>query len=129
MHYGLRMGVDSVLRQRSKMYVNSTLFLEYINNIFVLYLNDLRETEEFETCEAVLLMDNCLNHMSHDVITIFTREQIIIVIFANHMTNIFQILDVVLFDVLKKHATGIETLDDESRAAAFLFKVYRNLNR
>jgi hypothetical protein len=33
---------------------------------------------------------------------------------------------VMLFDVLKKRATGLETLDEEWRAVAFLIRVYRN---
>jgi hypothetical protein len=35
-------------------------------------------------------------------------------------------LDVMLFGALKKYAASLETLDEESCAAAFLFKVYRN---
>jgi hypothetical protein len=38
-------------------------------------------------------------------------------------------LDVVLFSTLKKHATGLETLDEESQAAAFLLKVYRDFKQ
>jgi hypothetical protein len=38
--HGVRMGIDFVLRQRLKSYVNSTLFLKDINNIFVFYLNE-----------------------------------------------------------------------------------------
>jgi hypothetical protein len=40
MSRGVRLGVDYILRQRSKSYVNSKLFLKYINSIFVLYLNE-----------------------------------------------------------------------------------------
>jgi hypothetical protein len=74
MRHGVRMSVDYVLRQRSKSYVNSTLFLEYINKIFVLYFNELQEMEEFEACEAMLLMDNYSSHMPNDVIAILTCE-------------------------------------------------------
>jgi hypothetical protein len=35
-------------------------------------------------------------------------------------------LDVVLFGALKKYAASLETLDEKSWAAAFLFKVYLN---
>jgi hypothetical protein len=38
-------------------------------------------------------------------------------------------LDVVLFGTLKKHATGLETLDEESQAVTFLLKVYRNFEQ
>jgi hypothetical protein len=74
MRHGAHLDVDSVLRQRLKSYVNSTLFLEYVNNIFVFYLHELQETEESETYEAVLLMDNCSSHMSNGFIAILTRE-------------------------------------------------------
>jgi hypothetical protein len=46
--------------------------------------------------------------------------------FATHMTHIFQFFDVVLLIALKKHTMGLETLDEESRAAAFLFKIYHD---
>jgi hypothetical protein len=62
--------------------------------------------------------------MSNDVIAILTRKRIRIIIIANYTIHTFQILDVVLFDTLKKYATGPETLDEESQAAAFLLKVY-----
>jgi hypothetical protein len=75
MRPGVRLGVDFVLRQRLKPYVNRKLFLEYIKTIFVPYLNELQESEEFEACEAceaVLLMDNCLPHASDDVVAVLT---------------------------------------------------------
>jgi hypothetical protein len=55
MSRGVRLEVDFVLRQQPKPYVSRKLFLEHIKTIFVLYLNELRDSEEFEACEAVLL--------------------------------------------------------------------------
>jgi hypothetical protein len=46
-------------------------------------------------------------------------------IFAFHTVHIFKMFNVVLFGALKKHATGLDTLDEESQATAFLLKVYR----
>jgi hypothetical protein len=124
MRHGVHIGFDSILRQQLKSYVNNTLFLEYINDIFVPYLNELQKTKEFKVCEAVLLMKNCSSHISNDVLAILTRERVRVVTFVIYMTCICQILDVVLFGALKKHATGFEKLDEESRTAAFLLKVY-----
>jgi hypothetical protein len=50
-------------------------------------------------------------------------------IFAFHTTHIFKILNVVLFGTLKKHATGLDTLDEESWAIAFLLKAIVTSNR
>jgi hypothetical protein len=38
-------------------------------------------------------------------------------------------LDVVLFSALKKHAPGLETLDEEQSVTAFLRKVYHNFKQ
>jgi hypothetical protein len=59
MSRGVRLGVDLVLRQRSKSYLNADLFLEYINNIFIPCLNEVPDSEQFDACEVILLMDNC----------------------------------------------------------------------
>jgi hypothetical protein len=63
--------------------VNKAFFLEYINNIFVRYFNQPQEMEEFEACEAVLLMHNCSSHMSDNGRAILTRERVRIFIFAS----------------------------------------------
>jgi hypothetical protein len=123
---GVRLGVDFVLRHRSKSYVNGKLFLEYISIIFIPYLKELGDSEEFAECEAVLLMDNCSPHTGKAVIALLTGARIRVVAFAPHTTQIFQVLDVVLFGALKKHATSLTMLDEEQSAAAFLIKVYHD---
>jgi hypothetical protein len=82
MSRSVRLGVDFVLRQRSKTYVSRKLFLEYITTIFLLYLNELRESEEFEACEAVLLMDNYSSHVSDEVVAVLTNSRVRIITFA-----------------------------------------------
>jgi hypothetical protein len=131
MSRGIRLGVDFVLRQRSKLYVNGKLFLEYINSTFILYLNELRELEEFAGCEAILLMNNCLLHMGDAVIEVLTRERVGVNIFNLHTTHIhiFQMLDVMLFGTLKKHVTGFSTLDEDQPTAAFIIKVYHDFKQ
>jgi hypothetical protein len=113
MSRGVRLGVDFILQHWSKPYVSGKLFLEYINTIFVQYLNELGDLEELETCEAELLMDNYSPHMLDDVVAVLTRIRVRIITFAPHTTRVFQVLDVVLSDALKKHATSLETLDEE----------------
>jgi hypothetical protein len=129
MSRGVRLGVDFVLKNRSKPYVSRKFFLDYIKTIFVSYLTELRDSEELEGCEAVLLIDNYLLHIADDVIAVLTSVRVRLITFTPHTTHIFQMLDVVLFGVMKKHATGLETLDEEQPAAAFLFKVYHDFKQ
>jgi hypothetical protein len=129
MDRGVRLGFDLVLRQRSKPYVSRELFLKYITKIFLPYLNELQESEEFEACEAVFLMDNCSPHVSDEVVAVLTNARVRIIIFAHHTAHIFQMLDVVLFGTLKKHANGLKMFDEEQPAVAFLLRVYRNFKQ
>jgi hypothetical protein len=64
-------------------------------------LNELWESEEFEAREAVLLMDNCSPHVLDDIVAVLTNVRVRIITFAPHTTQVFQMLDVVLFDALK----------------------------
>jgi hypothetical protein len=121
--------VDFVLKHISKPYINRKFFLDYINTIFVPYLNGPRESEEFAQCEAVLLIDNCSPHMGDAVIAVLTRENVRVITFAPHTTHIFQVLDIVLFGALKKHSARLSTLDVEQPAAALIIKVYHDFKQ
>jgi hypothetical protein len=123
MSRGVRLIVDFVLKNRLKPYVSRELFLHYIKTIFVPYLTELRDSEELEGCEAVLLMDNYSLHIADDIISVLTSVRVRVITFTPHTTHVFEIVDVVLFGALKKHATGLETLHKEEPAAAFLLKV------
>jgi hypothetical protein len=65
-------------------------------------------------------MDNSCSHTSDDTVAVLARVQVRIISFAIYPIHIFQILDIVPFCPLKKHATGIERLDEEQRATASL---------
>jgi hypothetical protein len=67
--------------------------------------------------------------MLDDVVTVLTRVRVRIITFTIYMTYIFQIFDIVLFDSLKRHATSLETLDEERPIAQFLLKVYHDFKQ
>jgi hypothetical protein len=91
MNRGVRLGVDFLLRQRLKSYVSGKHFLEYINSIFIHYVHELWESEEFAGCEAVLLMDNCSPHTGDAVIAVLTREWIRVITFAPHIMPLISV--------------------------------------
>jgi hypothetical protein len=47
-----------------------------LNTIFVPYLNELREWEEIEACEAALFMANCSPEVSNDFVAILTSVRV-----------------------------------------------------
>jgi hypothetical protein len=126
---GVRLDVDLALRRQSKSYVNAFLFLEYVNKIFIPYLNELRESEQMNACEAVLLMDNCSPHVSDNVIAVLTNARVRVITFAPHTTHVFHTLNVVLFGALETRASGLEMWNEESRTVAFIIKLYHDFKQ
>jgi hypothetical protein len=69
-----------------------------VNNIFVSYLTQVEGTEGFEAHGAIFLVDNFPTHTSDAVIAFLTKERVKIIGFALHTIQIFQRLDVALFE-------------------------------
>jgi hypothetical protein len=67
--------------------------------------------------------------MADDIIALLTSLRVRIITFTPHTTNIFQVLDVVLFGAMKKHDTGLKDLDETLPAAAFLLRVYHDFKQ
>jgi D-lyxose ketol-isomerase len=47
-------------------------------------------------------MDNCPSHVTDDIIALLTEARLRVTTFAQYTTQIFQVLDVTLFGVLKR---------------------------
>jgi hypothetical protein len=67
--------------------------------------------------------------MGEAVIALLTGARARIVMFVPHATQIFPVLDMVLFGALKKHATSLTLLDEEQPAVAFLMKIYHDYKK
>jgi hypothetical protein len=109
--------------------VNAILFLEYVNNTFIPYFNELRESEQMNACEAALLMANSSPHVSDNVFAVLTNTRVRVITFAPHTTHVLQMLDIVLFDALKKRASGLEMWNEESGTVAFTIKLYHDFKQ
>jgi hypothetical protein len=67
-------------------------------------------------------MDNFSLRLPDDVIAVLTNTRVRIITFTSHTSPAFQMLDVVLFNALEKHATSLEMLNEESGTVAFILK-------
>jgi hypothetical protein len=98
----LRQDEGAVIRVRLPPYIDENLFSEYISQVLVPYISNLRENPEFANERAVLLMDSASTHVSERVLQLLGRNKIMAIVFPTHTTNNFQALNLVFFDVLKK---------------------------
>jgi hypothetical protein len=67
--------------------------------------------------------------VSDDVVAVLTNERVRVFTFAPHTTHAFQMLDIVLFGALKKHASGLEMWNEESGTVAVIIKLYHDFKQ
>jgi hypothetical protein len=74
-------------------------------------------------------MDNCSSHVTDDVIRFLTDATVRVITFAPYATQIFQVLDLTLFGVLKRR-TGYELpFENDNATAKFITRVYHDFRQ
>jgi hypothetical protein len=111
---GVCLGRDMILKFNRKPYINAGIFLDDIRTIFLPYIDMLRGLAVFAQEPAVLLMAHCSAHVRDDVIRILTEANVRIITSAPHTTQIFQVLDLTLFGVLKRRPRYELPFDDDN---------------
>jgi hypothetical protein len=126
---GVRFGRDLILKSNHRLYVNPDIFLDYIKTVFLPHLIWLRALTEFTTEDAVLLMDNRSAHVTDDVIRLLTEARVCVITFAPHTTQIFQVLDLTLFGVLKRRLRCELSFENENATVKFTMQVYHDFKQ
>jgi hypothetical protein len=126
---GVRFGPDFVSRSIPSPYINAEIFLDYIRTVFLPTFGELRTLAAFTEETGVLLMDNCPSHLTDDMIGLLTEARVRVITFAPHTTQIFQVLDVTLFDVLKRRLGYKLPFEDEKEVVRFIVKVHHDFEQ
>jgi hypothetical protein len=113
---------DMILKFNQKPYINAGSFLDDIRTISLPYVDMLRGLVVFAQQPAVLLMDDCSVNVSDDVIRILTETNVRVITFASHTIQIFQVLDLTLFGVLKRRPRCELPFDDDNATVRFIMK-------
>jgi hypothetical protein len=120
---GVRFGRDFVLRSNPNLYINAEIFLDYIRTVFLPNLAELRTLDAFTEETGVVLMDNGPRHVTDDMIGLLTEARVCVLTFAPHTTQIFQVLDLTPFAVLKRRPRFQLPFEDEKETVKFIMKV------
>jgi chromosome condensin MukBEF ATPase and DNA-binding subunit MukB len=99
------------------------MFFEYIRTVFFPNLAELRTLDEFPEDIGLLLIENCPSHVTDGVIHLLTEARECVITVAPHTTQIFQVLDVTLFGVLKRRPRSELRFEDEKETVKFRVKV------
>jgi hypothetical protein len=98
------------------------LFHEYLTNVFVPYIQELRENHVFADEPGVLLMDSVGAHVSECNLRLLGENRIIARVCRVHTTLLFQALDLVLFDAMENNKGS---LVDEPEVASALGQIWK----
>jgi hypothetical protein len=84
-------GTWLILRSNREPYVNTEIFLDSIQTMFLPNLIELRTLDDFAEEFTLLLMDNCSNHITADVIVLLTEALVRFITFAPHTTQRYEL--------------------------------------
>jgi hypothetical protein len=84
---------------------------------------------KFGTEDAVSLLANCSAHVSDDVIRLLTEAKVRIITFPSHTTQIFQVLNLTLFGVLKKRPRYELPFEHDNATVKCMIKVYHDFRQ
>jgi hypothetical protein len=81
--------------------------------VFCPYLQSVRDSLGAEREKAVLLMDSCKSHCPERVLRFLGENRVLAIVFLFHVINLFQVLDLSCFGVLKHRKAAAEGRFDE----------------
>ena len=96
-HLGLPDSKIALIRYSKSGYINSDLFLEWLNEIFIPEIRKRRKLIGDQNAKACLLMDNHVSHHSNDAISLLNKNNIIPLFIPPHSSHRTQPLDRLTF--------------------------------
>jgi hypothetical protein len=126
---GIRFGRNFALKFKQKLYFNAGIFFDYIRTVFISYIDARPALAVFAQEVAAVLMDNCLAHASDDAIRIPTQARVRVITFAPHTIQVFQVLDLTPFGVLKRPPRYELPFDENHATVKVRTKVYHDFTQ
>jgi hypothetical protein len=121
----LRLGEDVKIVRREPPYIDEGLFQDYLSTVFVPYVVAVREKLELDHERAVLLMDGMKAHCTEPILHHLGQNNIAVITFPPHTTNLFQPLDLSFFGALKRRKQGTQSEVDGSRLTGQIQKLFQ----
>jgi hypothetical protein len=89
----------------------------------------LRGLAKFAADDAVFVMALCSAHVTDDVIGLLTEARVRDITFAPHTTQIFEVLDLTLFGVLKRRPRYKRPFENENATARRIMTKYHDFKQ
>jgi hypothetical protein len=97
---GIRRDIDIMMEIRGAAYPTAEIFPRYIETVLYAIVAN-RKLPGCRNKPAILFCDNCACHCSEDILIEFARHGVPLLSYPPHTSNLFQVLDLLLFGRLK----------------------------
>lgn len=121
---GIRQDIDLCLKVGNSNYITKEIFNDHILKKFIPQVQSDREFCEDDSLPAILFIDNCSSHLDDELLRKLAENLILVISYPSHSSHIFQVLDLLLFGVLKKHKKSIPKNDQVSPKIDHLYRVF-----
>jgi hypothetical protein len=98
----IRDGIDLQIEISPPPYVNAEIFERYADTVLIQAVEANRQLPGCDRKTSILFCDNCSAHMSNSMLEELARHWVLVLTYPPHMSHIFQVLDVLLFGLVKR---------------------------
>ena len=123
---GIRRDIDLSLTVAGSSYISKEIFKDLIINKFIPQVQNDRESSGLKDAPAILFYDNCSSHLDDEMLRILAENLIIVITYPPHTSHVFQVLDLLLFGILKKYKKYIPKDDTISPKIDHLKRVFHS---
>jgi hypothetical protein len=110
---------------REPAYATAEIFRRYIETVFFPAIAANRKLPGCRNKPAILLCDNCACHCSEDIIIEFARYGVLVLSYSPHTSNLFQVLDLLLFGRLKSAKKYLPRNEQASTSIDHIIRIFK----
>jgi hypothetical protein len=107
----IRDGIDLQIEINPSTYVNAEIFERYVDTVLIPAVEANRQLPGRDNKPAILFCDNYSAHILNSMFEKLARHGILVLTYPPHISHRFQVLDVLLFGLVKR-STKYQIRDD-----------------
>jgi hypothetical protein len=122
---GVRDHIDLIIEARQPAYATVELFYRYIAEVALPALETNRQLTSCENMLCILFCDHCSIHCQDQLLKEFAERGVAVITYPLHTSNLFQVLDLLLFGRLKAAKKYIPRVDADPTDTDHIVKIFK----
>ena len=123
--YGVRKNTDLIVKIERTPYVTKQVFKQHLLDHFIPQVESDRYSPGCEGKPAILFFDNCSSHIDDELLQELATHLILVITYPPHTSGIFQVLDRLIFGVLKVRKRQIAKNPNIPANIDYLLRIFK----